>query len=64
MSVEADDPLSARRIAEEALIQFPSPLPHDKVKHMIVENREFVDSRVEDLSRKVPIREDVTNPER
>jgi hypothetical protein len=63
LSVQAKDQLTARDVALDALNTFPSKLPHDKVKHMVVENREFVNTVVHDLQRKIPIREDITDPQ-
>ncbi len=62
VSVEANDPLEARKVVTEAIHRFPKPVPHDRVKHMIIEDRQFLTSVVHDLDRKIPIDQDITRP--
>jgi hypothetical protein len=61
ISVEATTSLQARSLAAEALKIYPEPVPDTKVKHILVENRDFTEAKVAKLERRIPLREDVTD---
>lgn len=54
LCVEANDSTDAHKIIDKAVQQFPEPLDHDKIKHMYVDNRVNLSSKLIDLERKIP----------
>jgi hypothetical protein len=54
LCVEAIDDDDAYKIVAKAVEVFPEPLGHDNIKHMYVDNRQSLSSKLIDLERKIP----------
>lgn len=52
--VEAQSPAKAQEIIVEAMREFPQAVSHDRIKHMYVENREKLSTKVVDMKRVMP----------
>lgn len=55
LSVEAASVAEAEAIIKQALRDFPDEVPHDRIKHCYIENRQKLDTEVTNLERRVPI---------
>lgn len=55
LSVEAANIGEAEAIIKQAMRDFPNEVPHDRIKHCYIENRNKLDTEVLNLERRLPV---------
>jgi hypothetical protein len=55
LSVEAASVAEAEALIKQAMRDFPDEVPHDRIKHCYIENRQKLDTEVTNLERRVPV---------